>query len=61
MTLVRVNGGGDLAMNGDLRPVIGQVVELKRERTKKGFAEVSFEGQLYYVPPKNISPIEASE
>lgn len=52
-TSVRVNGRGDLMMDGDVKEIIGKAVVFHR-LTKKGLVEVVLDTRRYYVPPKNV-------
>lgn len=56
-TSVLVNGRGDLAMDGDVKEIIGLVVQFQR-LTKKGLVEVIFDVKPYYVPPKNVELVQ---
>lgn len=49
----RVSGRGDLAFDGELRPLIGKDVEFTR-LTKSGLAYVRFEGKMYSIPQRNL-------
>lgn len=48
-----VNGSGDLFMDYDLRPVIGNEVEVVQVN-KSGTVQVLFEGKLYSLTRKNL-------
>lgn len=53
---VRISGAGDLAMNGELKPLILGKAEVTLVRlTKKGMAMVvDSQGKSFMVPPRNL-------
>jgi len=57
---VYIDGGGDLAMDGDLKPFIMNKTPLTLIRlNKKGLAIVKDNKEVHYsVPPKNINIFE---
>lgn len=53
--LVLLNGFGDLAMSGELRPFINKFCGLRIVNlTKSGMALLEIEGKEMSVPPRNV-------
>lgn len=53
----KLNGNGDLAFDGDLRPYIGHEVEFVKV-TKSGLIQVrGADGKLVSVPKRNLDPL----
>lgn len=49
-----LNGAGDLAMDGDIRPWIGSIVQIVK-KTKSGMYQIRTNGgDLYSVPKRNL-------
>lgn len=54
---VVVNGGGDLFMDGDVRPCIGKVVRVVG-CTKGGLYRVRLpDGRTFSIPKRNLDPV----
>lgn len=55
MKVYELNGSRDLAMDGDIRPYIGQLVDLVKI-TKAGLYQIrTSDGQLFSVPKYNLT------
>ena len=48
-----LNSFGDLAVIGELKPIIGKKVEVVK-KTKSGLYQIKYNGETYSVPKKNL-------
>jgi hypothetical protein len=61
--IVTVNGSGDLMMDGELRPIIGNGIELfVAQINKGGLIRLTINGSLFYnVPARNLDLVSYFE
>lgn len=54
-----LNGSGDLGIDGQIRPFIGQYVQFQKV-CKSGLHQIRTEtGELFSVPKRNLDPVNA--